>query len=204
MRTRTLLLAAAALAAGLATSSAQVYSQNVVGYMNVASPSGFSIIANQLNSTNNTVGSLLPSPANGTILYKFSGGSLIANNYTFGSWNDSSMTLNPGEGVIIYNPGSATTITFVGEVKQGTLTTPLPAGFSIVSSQVPQSGLISTDLLFPTPNNGDIVYQGGSFTARNYTFGSWTGGEPSLAVGEAVLAYKTQAQSWVRNFTVGP
>ena len=203
MRTRTLLLAAAALAAGLATSSAQVYSQNVVGYMNVTAPQGFSIIANQLNSTNNSIGSLIPSPNNGSIVYKFVNGVLTANNYFF-SWTDPNMTLNPGEGVIFYNAGpGGSTFTFVGEVKQGTLSTQLPAGFSIISSQVPQAGLISTDLGMPIPNNGDIVYQGGTFTANNYFFG-WSGGEPNLGVGEAVLTYKTAAQTWTRNFTVGP
>ena len=40
MRTKTLLIAAAALAAGLVSSQAQVYSQNVVGYANVPAPVG--------------------------------------------------------------------------------------------------------------------------------------------------------------------
>jgi hypothetical protein len=39
MRTKTLLIAAAALAAGIVSSQAQVYSQNVVGYANVPTPS---------------------------------------------------------------------------------------------------------------------------------------------------------------------
>src|ERR1039457_925793 len=41
MRTKTLvLIAAVALAAGILTSSAQTYSQNVVGYANVVTPNG--------------------------------------------------------------------------------------------------------------------------------------------------------------------
>lgn len=202
MRTRTLFLAAAALAAGLATSSAQVYSQNVVGYMNVSTPIGFSLIANQLNSTNNTVASLIPNAPDGSIIYKFVNGALVANN-RLGTWGVPTMTLNPGEGAIFFNPGPASTLTFVGEVLQGTLTTPLPAGFQIISSQVPQAGLINTDLGMPTGNNGDILYKGGTFTPINF-LGGWTGGEPSLAVGEAVLRYSTTAQSWVRTFNVGP
>ena len=38
MKTKTLLIAAAALAAGVISSQAQVYSQNIVGYANVATP----------------------------------------------------------------------------------------------------------------------------------------------------------------------
>lgn len=40
MKTKTLLIAAAALAAGVVSSQAQVYSQNIVGYANIAAPSG--------------------------------------------------------------------------------------------------------------------------------------------------------------------
>src|SRR5208283_3068023 len=50
MRTKTLLIAAAALAAGILVSSAQTYSQNVVGYYNVPIPANsFYIVANQFN-----------------------------------------------------------------------------------------------------------------------------------------------------------
>ena len=54
MRTKTLLIAVAALAAGILVSSAQTYSQNVVGYYNVTIPgtstsTGFYIVANQFN-----------------------------------------------------------------------------------------------------------------------------------------------------------
>jgi hypothetical protein len=49
MRTKTLLIAAAALVVGVISSQAQVYSQNVVGYYNVTIPAGqFYILANQL------------------------------------------------------------------------------------------------------------------------------------------------------------
>jgi hypothetical protein len=40
MRTKTLLIVAAALAAGIVSSQAQVYSQNVVGYANIPTPTG--------------------------------------------------------------------------------------------------------------------------------------------------------------------
>ena len=40
MRTKTLLIAAAALAVGIVSSQAQVYSQNIVGYANIKTPNG--------------------------------------------------------------------------------------------------------------------------------------------------------------------
>jgi hypothetical protein len=71
MRTKLLLSAAVLGVAGVIAASAQVYSVNVVGYINVAVPPGFSMIANQLDSGNNTVGSLMPSVPELTVLYKF-------------------------------------------------------------------------------------------------------------------------------------
>ncbi len=57
MRTKTLLIASAALAAGILTSSAQTYSQNIVGYVsqslvyNGSTPSshGWANVANPLD-----------------------------------------------------------------------------------------------------------------------------------------------------------
>lgn len=49
MKTKTLLIAAAALAVGVITSQAQVYSQNVVGYVNQSIPANsYQIVGNQL------------------------------------------------------------------------------------------------------------------------------------------------------------
>jgi len=59
MRTKTAVLTAAALAAGALSSMAQnVYSLNVVGYINLSMASGYSLVANQLvgaDTTLNTV-----------------------------------------------------------------------------------------------------------------------------------------------------
>src|SRR4051812_11081510 len=70
MRTKALLCAAGILAAGAATSMAQsnVYSLNVVGYVNVSLTNGFNMVANQLdldgtginNTVTNVVGTNLP------------------------------------------------------------------------------------------------------------------------------------------------
>ena len=72
MRTKTLLLTAALTAAGALTSMAQVYSVNIVGYINLNVPSGFSMIANQLNAaTDNTLETLMPTVPENTTIYKF-------------------------------------------------------------------------------------------------------------------------------------
>src|ERR1035441_7952368 len=109
MRTMKALVCAAALAAGLASSMAQsnVYSLNVVGYYNFPIAAGAKLmIANQLNTTNNTIGALLPSVPGNSVLFKFSGG---FTGYTFDpddlTWYpDSLATLNPGEAAFFQAP----------------------------------------------------------------------------------------------------
>src|ERR1700730_12330845 len=61
MRTKTLVCAAALMAAGVATSMAQsnVYSLNVVGYINITFPANkYTLTANQLVQTNSQVQTL--------------------------------------------------------------------------------------------------------------------------------------------------
>src|SRR5215472_17429882 len=64
MRTKILLSAAIALAAGVVASNAQVYSANVVGYANVpiAGASGYTLIANPFDDGNgNQISTVLSS-----------------------------------------------------------------------------------------------------------------------------------------------
>src|SRR5688572_12147371 len=73
MRTKTLLIAAALGGASIASSMAQVYSANAVGYVNLSLGAGYTIIANPLNGTNNNLNTILPLPdsADGTQIYRF-------------------------------------------------------------------------------------------------------------------------------------
>jgi hypothetical protein len=206
MRTKQLLSAAVLGVAGIIAASAQVYSVNVVGYINVPVPSGFSMIANQLDSGNNTVGSLMPSVPEGTTIFKFvpSTGAYAANIFEFEEWGDPAMTLNLGEGAFIFNPEAPFNALFVGEVSQGALSTPLVAGFQIVASQVPQAGALDTVLGF-VPEENDTVYRfdnaTGAYTAATYEFGEWVA--PELRVGEAFFLDKQgSATAWTRNFSV--
>ena len=206
MRTKLLLSTAVLGVAGIIAASAQVFSVNVVGYINVDVPPGFSMIANQLDNGDNTVAALLPTVPDGTTIYKFipATGSYDVSSFEFGEWSQAGMTLNPGEGAFILNPGEAFQALFVGEVKQGALSTDLVAGFQIVASQVPQSAELDTVLGFPVAE-GDQVFQFNNATS-DYTVGSYEFGEWSLVpvprVGEAFFVNKVAAGTWTRDFTV--
>jgi hypothetical protein len=95
-------------------------------------------------------------------------------------------------------------VTFVGEVPQGTLTTTMPQGFSIVSSQVPQEGT-PTALGF-TAAEGDALYffveATQAYDIIAYEFGEYSKPLPSLAVGEAFFVRKVAAGTWTRTFNV--
>jgi hypothetical protein len=214
MRTKTLLLAAALTAAGIASIQAQsnVYSVNVVGYVNVTVPgNAYALIANPLNATNNSLGSVIASPPPATTFYKYTTGSGYEI-FTFDEFDlawtpNGNVSLAPGEGGFIKNPlATPITLTFVGEVLQGSLTNDLPAGYSVRSSKVPQSGLVSTTLGLPA-NPADVLYKYVPLTGYSiFTFDefdlAWTPSQPTINVGEAFFSFKGAASSWVRNFTV--
>jgi outer membrane protein assembly factor BamB len=190
-----------------------ILSYNSLGYMVFNVPTGNSMIANQLdNPLGNTVSVLLPSPPTGTTLYKWNETTQNYDIDTFflpqgGStpmWTDPNMTLNPGEGVLIV-PGSATSITFIGNLRQGLLANPFPSGFSIRSSMVPQTGPIDTSLWF-APISGDTIYRydnaTGAYDSYTYSGGAWSPSVPTPGVGESVWIDTTTARTWGRNFTV--
>jgi len=208
MRTKTLLLAAAFSAVGAATAMAQVYSVNAVGYVNTALKEGFNLIANPLDAgANNTVANLLAGVPDGTVVYTFAPGTgYTVNTFDLGEWTNPNATLVPGQGFFVRTP-SAVTVTFVGEVKQGNLSTLLATGFNLVASQVPQAGKISTDLGLSVAD-GDLVYKFNADTQgyQIFTFdiGEWDPSEPTLAVGEGCWVRKGAAGAWNRTFSVNP
>jgi hypothetical protein len=186
-----------------------VYSLNVVGYYNVTVPANTLVmVGSQLDTTNNTLGSIIPNPPPGSQFYKFDNGWTP---YTFDDvdlvWTpNGDATLAPGEGGFFRSP-EATTLTFVGEVKQGMLTNSLPIGMLAVrSSIVPQAGAVSALGLAGEAGDQMYTYSGG-YTP--YTFDDvdlvWTPSEPSLNVGQAFFYKKSPTavnNEWVRDFTV--
>jgi hypothetical protein len=218
MRTKTVLLTAALGAVSIATAAAQtVYSVNAVGYVNVTVPAGkFALLANPLNLPTNSLAAVLPDvPANTTVVYPFNAatGAFDSTTKRTTGWTGTGAgaLLNPGSGFFIKN-GAATdiTITFVGEVMQGTnLTVNVPAGFSCIGSMVPVEGKVETDLKIPAAN-GDVCYtfnvatgQYNGASTRRTAVGQWTGTpEPTIKVAEAFFYKAVSAGNWVRNFTV--
>lgn len=190
-------MCAAALAAGTVASMAQsnVYSLNIVGYVNVPLAAGFNLIANPLDNGTNTLTSLFPNAGFGDTVYQFANGAFTSSTF-FGSWSPE-LTTVPGGGVF-YQASAAFTNTFVGNVLTGSLTNHVKAGFNILSSQVPQSDTLE-NLGYPA-GFGDTAYffRNGAYTSSTY-FGSWSP-DLSPAVGEAFWIQAGAAADWTRNF----
>jgi len=209
MRTQLILTTAAFGLAGALGASAQVYSVNAVGYINVTVPAkSYSLAANQLNAGGNTIAEVIPSVADGTTVFKYSqAGGFAANVRDFGEWQVPTATLKPGEGFFLQNNGGTPlTVTFVGEVPQGALKTALAKGLNLVSSQVPQSGKLIADLKFPAAD-GDTIFQWDVSAqkykpANTFDFGEFSGGDPAIGVGEGFFVNKSAAGSWDRTFSV--
>jgi hypothetical protein len=184
MRTKTSLLSALLGALGSVSVHAQttnVYSLNVVGYVNVTCPPGFNIVTCPLiESPDNTIGTVLNNASgalNGSTVYFYStsagyttGGTdsakpvgtgfadtTNANGWSAGGTNVAS----PGVGFWFENKATTNiTLTFVGTVPTGPITNTLVSGFNLVGSAVPMSGdLISNSISALTNYNiPDQVY----------------------------------------------
>jgi hypothetical protein len=210
------LLSVAGLALIAATASAQtpVFSVNSVGYVKVSCPPGFTMVSNPLNvvsngTANHSLNAIIPSVPNASFFFKFAGGGFATNPPVFfgGQWIPN-IQLLPGEGGFLYVP-SQTDVVFSGELRQGVLDTPVPTGYSILASQVPQTTTI-TQLGFQAAI-GDILFRFNpttqQFDQQSYSFfsGGWAPAEPVINAGESFFLLNLGApRTWSRNFSVTP
>mgnify|MGYP003961620679 FL=1 len=193
-------------AATFGAAAQTVFSVNAVGFVNRTFNAGFSLASNPLVAADNTVPTLFDAAPAGTQIFKFNpatGGFLSSTRTIFG-WTDTAMTLVPGEAYFLKNIGaSAFNVTFVGNVNQGALSNSLVSGFNMVSSQVPQSGLVATDLGAPIANGEQVFrFNGTGYDSFTLTIFGWTPSEPIIEVGQGFFVRKTQAANWTRQFSV--
>ena len=185
----------------------QFTSTNIIGYATVAAPPGFSMIANPFNAPSNTIAALFPNMAEGTTLCKFDTSlfRLTNNAVKNGKWTNTNEKLAPGEGAIFFNPTTDfKTLNFVGEVSQGRLLNPIPAGLSIRSSLVPQPGRLNSDLGFPIAE-GDVIHifdrDQQKYVIYPFSAKEWERNPPTVGVGESFWVGKTNPGNWVRTFS---
>jgi len=186
MRTKTLLTAVAALAAGITISHAQVYSANVVGYaavkinggqynmLTVPFAVGTSNGANEVFTGTLPNGGYLP---DGTQLFRWNGAGFNVNlydtsigadenNWYNGDATDVAVTptLVPGQGFFLLVPNGATfTNVYSGAVavNVGSTNTTVATGgqYNMVGSVIPASGAVSNAVINLYPPDGTQLFQ---------------------------------------------
>ncbi|HEY5915651.1 MAG TPA: hypothetical protein VJA21_34125 [Verrucomicrobiae bacterium] len=220
MRTK-ILLGLAVLAVSASTLVAQVYSLNIVGYVNQAVPAGsaaapsFVLIGNPLKaSPDNTVGTVLAGqlPATSSLL-SWDGSTFLENVYSGGGaagWDVPDAVIAPGTGFFIKNPTTtAATITFVGEVLAGLQTNSMTTAFSLVSSKVPVAGDLFADahLNFTNmvANDSLLTWDGSTYIENVYAGGGAPGWDspPVVTVGQGFFLKQAGAVHTVNWITIG-
>lgn len=220
MRTK-VLLGLAALAVSAATCVAQssnVYSLNIVGYVNVDITNGFNFLTLPLkpsdgnyNITNTIV---MPTGADGAALFKWTGAAFSP---TIPNWIDGmgwfqdqgTTTINLGEAFFIDSPTSGR-ITFVGEVAQGDIQNTIPAGMAPVGNKVPVTAAWPGRTV---GNDGDAIFTWNKGLKRwDSTIWNFIGGEgwfdgaafsdgPVLQAGQGVFYQNLGAAiNWTQKF----
>jgi hypothetical protein len=206
----------------LMAQSTNVYSLNVVGYVNVVLPPGYTIVSCPLiASPDNTLATLFPNSSGAFLNFKFyfftggQGYTQIDTGTKSGFADGGTNTLNPGQAIFVENQTTKTvTNTFVGTVPTGSLTNTLAVGFNLVGSILPSSGDIFTNSLTLLTNGhaGDTVYvystngyssPGGiyKFNAKG-NFGATDPIVPNVGEGFFYQNISTAAETWVENYSV--
>jgi len=211
MRTKTILLSAAAIAAGLLSSVAQsnVYSVNVVGYVNTtfAGLGKYTLVANPLVAPTNDLVALLDAVLpNKSQVLTWNGTGYVGSSKAGGIWS-ANLPLPVGSGFFVKTPTTSgnLTNTFVGSVLIGfgqTNTVALPAGYTLAGSPVPYAGDLTTDtninLGDTLPNKSqmlrwDVATQG--FVGVSKGGGTWSG-SLNVGVGEGFFINAKSATNW--------
>jgi hypothetical protein len=209
----------AALAAGVASSMAQsnVYSLNVVGYVNYPFQSGlYTLVSNPLDNTTNDLNTVFPSPPDGTSVAFWSTAiqdfSTVSPQYfsSTHTWIPDS-TVSPGQGFFVIPNGNFTN-TYVGTVRQNAITNSLTGGglYECIGATPPIGGSVTNVLQQYPPHDGDslaiwnVGIQDFSTTAPQYfsSTGKWIP-DYNFSVGDGFFIIRNAGPvTYVNQFTV--
>src|SRR6266576_5620002 len=188
----------------------EIHSANIIGYASTTLPPGFSMIANPFDGSRNEVGELFKDWPDGTTFNKFDTRlfRLSDNAVKHGKWTNPGEKLMPSEGGLFFNPTTDyKSLNFAGDVMQGNLSMPIPAGFSVRSSLLPQPGQLCEDLGFPI-SDGDVIHlfdrDQQKYVLYPFEDGKWKNGAPVVNICESFWVAKTEAANWTRAIQANP
>jgi hypothetical protein len=208
MRTKTLLLSAAAMVAGLISAQAQsnVYSANIVGYVTVTNAANqYALYALPLDSGSNNLTGLFPNAANNSQVLVWTGSGYQGAQKSFGSWS-TNLNLVPGQGFFVKFPANGTN-TFVGSIAVpvgGSVTNNFAQNiYALVGSPIPYTDtLTGTNLNLQLANNSQIlVWNGVGYQGSQKSFGSWST-NLTIVPGEGFFVKSSTATNWVQTLNL--
>jgi len=197
MKIKTLAIAAATLAVGAISSQAQVYSQNVVGYVNVTYPANTLIFAaNPLTTGNDVLTNVLKGVPGASHLYYWSGSTWVTYQYSAGSrhWLNgavdvSNTNIPPGVGFFL-SAASAFTNTYSGTIAcntgGGQATNAIANTYAPVGAIVPYADVVTNTSTF------NLVVAGASQLQK------W---DPIAQQFEPVFQYSAGSRVWKQGTT---
>jgi hypothetical protein len=181
----------------------QIYSVNIVGYVNRPFAPGSHLFGNPLHHDSNALSLIMPTAPDGatvTLWDQRNEQFLPDSTYVAGSGWTINYVLDVGMGALLTTPMTFTN-TFVGEVLQGPDTTPadfdpplppvLGPGIHLLSSLAPMSDRTFEDMIGRSPTEGEFVRMLNSgtqlYTTSTFTGGAWDNGDPVLQIGQAAF-----------------
>jgi hypothetical protein len=200
-----------------------VYSLNIVGYVNITPAGTLTAMSNPLRAGTGAsldrADAVIPyADGNNIQVWTGIGWTLYAMDSLSGTgWVDGNgadvplanlPVLGPGKGFFYGNPASVPTVTLVGEVRTGTNNVIIPNGLNALGSPLPLAGKIETGSPDLNVQDGDNVQfwtgTGWAFFGRDSLSGTgWVDGngadtaEPSLTVGQGFFYGNTaSAFNW--------
>lgn len=197
---------AAALAAGVLTTQAQnnVYSVNIVGYVNQDLPTGaLKMIQNPLDDSTNTLNSVLGSAPNQSVAYFWTGSGYTSSTKGKAGWNPD-LAVPTGTGMFI-SPGGDSTNTFVGQTVGGpgeAVTNSLLANqLTLTGSLLPYGATLNSTngLGLDAAPNQSVIYQwnGAGYTSSTKGKAGWNP-DLSVGVGESFFINAAADFDWIQ------
>ena len=178
----------------------ELLSENVVGYVAVGLPPGYSMISNAFLSSQ-TLEDLFPGWPDGTKVSLFDTSllKLVENRLEHGKWRQPHVRISPGEGALFFNPSNDyRTAAFAGELVDGEQSLPIPPGFSIRGSVLPWPGALD-ELGFPLAE-GDVVHvfdrERQQYGLHPFENGRWSNGPAVISAGEGFWIAKSKPAVW--------
>lgn len=202
-----------------------VYSLNIVGYVNLTIQPGYNLVANQLDAdgTDSVNVALTNGVPDQTQLFGFSGGAFTSaitfqagggNQWYDDSFNLATNTIFPnGQAFFLYNvSGAPATITLTGSVLTSTNSSTITPGYNFAAIDFPVAQDLDTNGFPQIDQEQYFTLVNGSYTAA-YTYQAGGNGWyddsfnqvfPTPAVGQGFVIYNpgNTSGTWAQSFSV--